>query len=96
VSVRERRRGATRAPTLDDARALIAVEAFARKFGQGPTWRELGRLLGWPEAEAADRVRELLAVGLRYRRDEPRSLNVTESGLERALRVARGQKEARP
>jgi hypothetical protein len=75
---------------------LIAVELYRRENGHGPTWGQLSRALGLVgRRERGERIFSLLEVGLRWRRGEPNSLNVTDWGLRRALLVARKQHEAR-
>jgi hypothetical protein len=87
----------TRPPTLEECPALIFVAAHRLKHGRGPTFSELARMMGWEGRREVNReVRRLRAAGLRWRRDQERSLKVPPWALRQALAVLRASREARP
>ncbi len=58
----------------DGQRAAQTVADYWQQHGCGPTWRELARLLGWPELDADVTVKALAAAGWLEPGSEPRSL----------------------
>lgn len=62
--------------TEDAARSF--VQHVRQQTGQGPTWRELGRHLGWSNAQTKAGVHELRRRGVVAFTSEHRSLHVPE------------------
>jgi hypothetical protein len=75
MAARERRRKALRAPDSSDGpRAAMLVAEHWRAHGHGPTWRALGRAMGWSSQEVGSIVRGFAKAGWLSLGDEPRSL----------------------
>jgi hypothetical protein len=75
VTAREQRRQARRAPDASEAaRAATLVAEHWQVHGHGPTWRALGRAMGWPPLEVASTIRGLAALGWLTLGEAPRSL----------------------
>jgi hypothetical protein len=62
--------------SLDGAAAAAFVAAFWAEHGQGPTWAEVARAMGWPRNSAELAIPQLARQGWLTPggRDEPRSL----------------------
>jgi hypothetical protein len=58
----------------DGPRAATLVNEHWQAHGHGPTWRELGRAMGWPSGEVALTVRALAKAGWLTVGSEARSL----------------------
>lgn len=76
-------------------RPLLYVAAYRAREGQGPTWSELCRAMGWSRGRGNREIRALYAYGLRWRRDVPRSLNVTPEARRAVLAELRRASIAR-
>jgi hypothetical protein len=63
----------------DGPRAAQVVADHWQGHGCGPTWRQLCRLMGWPEQDAAATVRALAVAGLVEIGTTSRSLRPTRS-----------------
>ena len=72
MAAREQRR--KQLQSSDGPRAATLVAGHWQAHGRGPTWRELGRAIGWPQREVALTVRALAKAGWLTVGDEPRSL----------------------
>jgi hypothetical protein len=84
----------SRVPLPEEAaRAILLIALHRRRHGVGPSWRALGRALGWPNSENYRRMRALARHGVRWRRGVPGSLAVTPEALAAAIASARRPKE---
>ena len=83
-----------RALRPDECRAIVAIAAYRIKHGRGPSWRAVGRAVGWKPPELRDRLHPLQRAGLvRFTLWEPGSLDVTPEAPTIALRRLRELRE---
>lgn len=55
-------------------RLAALVDRCLERTGKAPTWREVGRVMGWSEAETSWAIAELRRLGWLFTGSEPRSL----------------------
>ncbi len=76
-------------------KALVFVELYRRRHGYGPTWGELGKVMGWFKyQERNEKIRALRVHGLRWRSGVERSLEVRPEALRTVLRELREERVA--
>lgn len=73
-----------------ERRAILAVEAIWQVAGHGPTWSQLGRLVGWTRPEQSLHIRRLAWEGWLYYGREPGSLTLRPRAREALRRQGEG------
>ena len=71
--------------TVDERRAVLAVELLTRRDGRAPTWAELRLAAGIGGDRLPRTLHRLRRAGMLTFALEPRSLRATPAGLRAAL-----------
>jgi|SRR5579875_102066 len=80
-------------------RAIVTIAAHRARYGYGPSWRQLARVLEWPARSTSDvqlarRMRGLRHYGVVWTR-QPHSLDVTREAKRWALATLSRARAAR-